>query len=280
MHLIICRINFLENQIKDTYQLIEQDEIVKTMKLNHTSDEFCKQRIQEIVEDSLLMEKEIQIDKLNHINAYLKTELQKCEEDKQKIKLNIQDEITKYQQSSLDLESTLQKEVKLRTYYQEEYEKLNTTTQQIQHSTDEFIRKNEAQTNQHIQILQAELLAIKQENDAIRDKYYEFESQIFIKNKEIGEMKEDIDTFRKEYSKIEQNYSSVINEQASLAKALQVSNDSNKKFDAELRNLTEINHKLEDDFDIIQSDLQTALKEKNELISKTEYISSQVKKVI
>ena len=248
------------------------------MKLNHTSDEFRKQRIQEIVEDSLLLEKEIQIDKLNHINAYLKTELQKCEEDRQK-NLNIQDEIIKYQQSSLDLESTLQKEVKLRTYYQEEYEKLNTTTQQIQHSTDEFIRKNEAQTNQHIQILQSELLAIRQENDVIRDKYYEFESQIFIKNNEIEEMKEDIDTFRKEYSKIEHNYSSVINEQASLAKALQVSNDSNRKLDAELRNLTEINHKLEDDFDITQSDLQTALKEKNELISKTEYISSQVKKV-
>ena len=260
--------------------MVEQDQIVKAMKLNHTSDEFRKQRIQEIIEDSLLVEKEIQIDKLNHINAYLKTELQKSEEDKQKINFNIQDEITKYQQSTLDLESSFQKEMKLRIYYQEEYEKLNTKVQQIQRSTEEFMRKKEAQTGQHIQILQAEHLASRQENDEIRDKYYELESQIFNKDKDIEEMKQDIDTFRKEYSKMEQNYSGVINEQASLAKALQVSKDSNQKLEVELKNLIEKNYKLEEDFDIIQSDLQNALKEKNELIGKTEYISSQVKKVL
>ena len=50
------------------------------MKLNQISEEFRKQRILEIIEDSLLAEKERIIERLKDNNAYLMAEVRKLED--------------------------------------------------------------------------------------------------------------------------------------------------------------------------------------------------------
>ena len=110
----------MENQIKETYLAIESDEIANTMKMNEASEEFRKLRIQEIVEDSLLAEKEHQISRLLEANAYLEAELIKVDEEKQKVIKIYQEEVGKFQKTVEEFEEILQKEAKEKRKLEEE----------------------------------------------------------------------------------------------------------------------------------------------------------------
>lgn len=81
VNLIFLRIISLEYTIKETYNLIETDEMINTMKLSSVSDDFRRQRIQEILEENLFSEKEQQIEKLNDTVAYLQVEVKKYDEE-------------------------------------------------------------------------------------------------------------------------------------------------------------------------------------------------------
>ncbi len=90
------RITNLEYTIKETYGLIDNDELINTMKLSSVSDDFRRQRIQELLEENLLSEKEQQIEKLNDIVAYLQIEVKKYEDELLRYKQSYEDDLVKF----------------------------------------------------------------------------------------------------------------------------------------------------------------------------------------
>ena len=53
----------MQSQLKNIYTRIANDDIANTMKENSVSQEFIYDRIKEIVEEALINEKEMQIEK-------------------------------------------------------------------------------------------------------------------------------------------------------------------------------------------------------------------------
>ena len=135
----------MEQSIKETYHLIESDEIINTMKQNSVSDDFRKQRIHEIVEDSLLHEKEIQIEKLSQINAYLKTEIRKSEDEKAKIKQVYAEETTKFQKTINEFEALIENEARTKNQYKQEFENLSDKISQYTRQQEEALQEKENQ---------------------------------------------------------------------------------------------------------------------------------------
>jgi transcriptional regulator CtsR len=65
----------MQNQLKTIYHKIANDDIANTMKENALSQEFLMDRVNEIIEEQLINEKEMQIEKYIQEIAYLKSEM-------------------------------------------------------------------------------------------------------------------------------------------------------------------------------------------------------------
>jgi chromosome segregation ATPase len=269
----------LEQNIRETYNLIDNDEIVSTMKQNAVSDDYRKQRINEILEDSLLQEKEIQIEKLNQVNAYLKTELRKAEDEKTKIKQVYQEEVMKFQKTFSDFESVIEQEARAKTQYKQEYELIASNLQKISRQNEDVLAEREAQLYESSQMYQAEMTNLKNELNFLREKALNEESNAKRKDSLIMEMQKDLEIFRREYAALEFNYTTLLNEHSSVSKKSAAHQEITTQYENEIKNLREQLQRVEEEFRNCQGDLGNVLKEKTDLLSKTEYISSQVKKV-
>lgn len=69
------RLNHMHAQLKTIYHKIATDDIANTMKENAVSQEFLVDRVKEIIEEHLLNEKEMHIEKCMQEIAYLKSEV-------------------------------------------------------------------------------------------------------------------------------------------------------------------------------------------------------------
>jgi len=90
------RLQELETHIKETYNIVENSEIINAMRVNKASKDFCQQRIQEAVGESFSSEKKMQIGKLSEISALLKTDLERVEQENHKIIQAYNEEIQKF----------------------------------------------------------------------------------------------------------------------------------------------------------------------------------------
>lgn len=269
----------MEQNIKETYNLVDNDEIVSTMKQNSVSDDFRKQRIHEIIEDSMLAEKEIQIEKLNQVNAYLKTELRKSEDEKTKIKQVYQEEVLKFQKTFSEFESVVESEARAKTQYKQEYELIASKLQQLSRQNEELLSEKEAQLYESAHLYQNEMNQMKNELNFLREKAMNEEANAKRKDSLIAEMQKDLEIFRREYAQLEFNYTTLLNEHAVISKKANAHQEVTSQLENEIKNLREKLQKTEDEFRRCQGDLEAILSEKADLLSKTEYISNQVKKV-
>jgi archaellum component FlaC len=120
---------------------------------------------------------------------------------------------------------------------------------------------------------------MKNDIDALTERLTVDEQNMKRKDNLIAEMKKDLEIFRREYAQLEYNYTTLLNEHSLLTKKANSAQEINNQLDNEVNSLRERLRKIEDDFRQSQTDVNILQKEKGDLLGKTEYISTQVKKV-
>lgn len=273
------RIKALEAQVKETYSLIENDEITNTMKLNQVSDEFRRLRVQEIVEESLLSEKEAQIQRLLHNNAILETELYRLEDDKQRIKTVYQEEVGKFQRTIDEFEDILQKEAQEKHRLEEENQNLLKRLKETNDPNGQVNQQRENQFTQSVQGYQNEIKDLKQEIENFRTKYGKLEYLCAQKEESVAEVKKEIQLLKEENRNIEGNYNSLIEEYNLLKELLDKVQEGGAFGDEEIKALKHKLERSESELRKANNLLQGALAEKTEVISKSDYITTQAKQV-
>lgn len=221
------------------------------MKLSHVSDNFRQQRINEIIEDSLNSEKEVEIEKLNKVNAYLKTELQTLEQENQRIRQAFEEEASKFQNTLADMGEALQQE------------------------TDQ---KNQLLTEK--QKLVNNLAQYSQQKDAITHEREQYSQNIAQKDAIIDEMKEDFEKIRDAYADIERAYNELKEENANLLKSSTQAQNSTKLNQSQIEELRNKLKQSEELVQTLQKEIEASTKEKDEIISKYESLPTQVKQII
>ena len=275
--LIDNRIKALEAQIKETYLMIENDEITNTMKLNQVSDEFRRLRVQEIVEESLLAEKEAQIQRLVQNNAYLETELYRLEDDKQRIKRIYQEEVEKFQKTVDEFEDILQKDAQEKHKLEEEKAQLIKKLQEIEGGVNQ---QRENQFNQSVQGYQNEISDLKQEIESFKTKYAQAEYTSGKKEESIVDLKKELQILKEENRNLEGSYNSLIEEYNLLKELLDKVQEGGVYGEDEIKVLKQKLEKSENEIKKVNNLLQSAIAEKADLISKSDYITNQAKQVI
>jgi len=265
----------LENHIRETYNLIENDEIIKTMKMNQATDDFCQQRIHEIVEDSLATEKEAQIERLNSANALLKTELDKLDQENEKIVQAYNDELAKFNVAMGEFKNALQKETQARVQLQQENEKLSSALTNFTRQHEEIIKQQSNNGNE----LQNELARLKSEFENTRRQKDEIEQVSKAKDDIIDEMRRDIETLKDEYIQLEKVNSDLNAEYSAIVDVVSSFKEKSLQNEAEFKKLQNSLKKSEEEKLDLKKEFERVLKENSDLITKSEYISAQVKRV-
>lgn len=259
------RIQSLENTIKETYYAIDNDEIANTMKMNEASEEFRRLRVQEIVEDSLLAEKEHQINRLLEANAYLEAELLKTDDERQKVIKVYQEEVGKFQKTVEEFEEILQKEAKEKHKLEEENKTLLKKLEAVgpESSRHRF--------EQSVAGYQNEISDLKQEITNLKNKFTEVEYIGLKKEEVIKELNQNLKNFKQDYGNLENSYNTLIEEYNEMK-----AEDGG----VSVKSLQEQLAKTERELLKANTALQTVLNEKASLINKSEYITTQAQQVL
>lgn len=257
--------------------MVENDEILGTMKLNEVSDGFRQQRVQEIVEESLLAEKEVQIERLIEANAYLKAELLRSEQEKQKIKNVYQEELSKFQRTMTEFEDVMQKEAFSRHRLTEENQELAKRLEDRNRETNEVTQQRETQMNTSVQVYQNEMFDLKQEISDLKAKLSQSEYIILQKEETITELNHELDAIKDDFTKLENTYNSLVVEYKSMKDSFYKVKES--KNDDDYTALKQRLYSTENELKKVNVALQHAIAEKTALLSKSEFIASQAKQV-
>lgn len=79
------RLHTLQESIKNGLKLLQNDELIETMKQDVASEEFIFSRAKEIIEDCIHSDREALLDKLTHQYTILKNEYSKIENENHKV---------------------------------------------------------------------------------------------------------------------------------------------------------------------------------------------------
>ena len=151
-------------QLRDIYLKVEQDEILLQMKENTVSDEFRRQRAEELIGELVSMEQEEIIAKLSQINAVLKTQLKQQEARKGESDVAQSEEMVQLRKTLFELESGLDKETTLRKFLESENDKLNSKIKQQAAHHQEILKMKDAQLNQQNSLYENEIKSLKRGN--------------------------------------------------------------------------------------------------------------------
>lgn len=80
------RVQTLSEGIKDAFKLIQNDDLIETMRQDKTSEEFVNQRVKEIIEECINNDRESLIERLSQEVAELRGEYMKLEHENSKVK--------------------------------------------------------------------------------------------------------------------------------------------------------------------------------------------------
>lgn len=243
------------------------------MRLSKISDEYRRQRVQEIVEDSLLTEKESQIEQLLQENAFLKAELFRVEDDNAKLKNYYDDEIYKLKRKYDQLELALENQSKLKLSYEQEAEKLSDKLVQSIAQHEEVLKEREHQYNLNLKAFHEEIQDLKHEN-------YELQSENERNNNLLEEMRSDIEVIKREYSRVEGSYQSLITDHNEITKNFNATKEKNFHLEAEINRLNSQIKGLEQEIGNKENDFRATKREKEDLAVKSDQLQNQIKKVL
>jgi len=265
------RLQSLENQFKDVYRSIQNDELLSTMGLSEFSKEFRVQRIQELVEDSLLTEKEAQVRTLTEMNACLKTDLLLLENKYEELEKNSVQEQDKLNAQIDELNA----EIKEYMIMKEEFTL-------VQKECDHLLRQRGIEFDENEQC-EKKMVQLNYEFEEMERVNKELHYSCVEKEKMYSEVKSDLEVLQRRYFEIEQEYTELKNENNKLRKNLkefEEMKDINKSNENELRILREKLKESEQDLHASKEKLKEASKEKTELLAKSEVFSTQAKQVV
>lgn len=260
--------------------LVENDEIINTLKLNQTSDEFRKQRVLEIFEDSAHTEKEAIIERLSQSNAFLKTELMRLRDEDAKIKHYHKEEISSMQNKIEQLEVALRGSDQARDQLERDIEQTLSKLRQVGEHFDHQIKMSESKHNHEVQSLHEDLKRASREIEKHQNAALELESNLLKRNRAADEMRNDIEVLRTEYQKIEGSYQSLMADHANLTRNANALKDVNSKLDHELNNQKLQVRELESKLANMELEFLSIIRDKEDLTSKIENLQAQQKKVL
>jgi hypothetical protein len=151
-------------QLRDIYLKVEQDEILLQMKENTVSDEFRRQRAEELIGELVSMEQEEIIAKLSQINAVLKTQLKQQEARRGESDVVQSEEMVHLKKSLFELESALEKETTVKKFLESENDKLNSKLKQQAAHHQEILKMKDAQLVQQTSLYESEIKSLKRGN--------------------------------------------------------------------------------------------------------------------
>lgn len=259
--------------------MVENDELLMTMKRNQTTDEFRKQRIFEILEEPLLAEMESTIERLNKSNALLKAELTQTVDENlsQKQYHTTENEVLKAHAEKL--ENSLKKHEQLTLQLGQEREQLHAKLRQTIDHYDHQIKNNEAYYNQNVQELQAEVSRLHREVEDLRHSNEELENTKMKSDAKIADMKHDIEVLRAEYSKNDKSFRSLTFEHDSLIKSMAHYKELNSKLEEEIERSRAQNQEYRIEIEAKNSEIILVKGEKEELSIQIEKLQAQFQKV-
>jgi len=83
------RVQALSEGVKDAFRLIQNDDLIDTMRQDRTSEEFVNQRVKEIIEECINSDRESLMERLSHEVAELRGEYVKLEQENSKVKFKL-----------------------------------------------------------------------------------------------------------------------------------------------------------------------------------------------
>eukprot|EP00347_Sterkiella_histriomuscorum_P016301 403353710 len=225
------RLNHMQSQLKNIYTRIANDDIANTMKENSVSQEFIYDRIKEIIEEALINEKEMQIEKCLQEIAQLKTELAQTQ-----VVLQNQSQVPGQYQEILE-----KQDVKLK-YYEQENQKLKENVFQLSSGFK--------QTDEHyssiLQQKEDELKFCKQQFKQSQAQIDNYELQLMDKSKTQGQMQQELyqikrlyETLQEEFQKKIQKFDTVQNQCQEQNNELGIQQETSQIFDKEKQDLLE-----------------------------------------
>lgn len=249
------------------------------MKLSEVSNEFRRQRVQEIVEESLSNEKEVQIDRLIQANAILKSELLKYEDENLKVKKIYQEEVEKFQKTMSEFEDLIQRESHAKHKLQDENERLTLQIDGVARKTEELGHSKDRQTSLNAQGYQNENFELKKEIDNLKTKVGQGEYLCLQKEEIINDLKKDLEVMTEEYAKLEGSYNGLVEEYNTIKDSLDKIQEKGSRSEEDYESLKQRLYSTENELKKANNALQNALGEKNQLLTKSEYIAAQARQV-
>ena len=252
------------------------------MGLSQISKDFRRQRIQEIAEDSLLTEKEIQIEKLIQVNVCLKRELYNADIEIKEIKQNAFKEVTGTDSKMNELVNELRNESGMRNEAQEENNVLHAQLKHLRQEYDRVVAQKETKLNMTEQSYKENLERLSHELERLERENRNLEQSSLMRGRVEDELKRDLELIRNQYVQVENSYNELRSENNNLKRML---NDKQQNYEAYSASENEINSlKLalktsEDELKTTRDKLKLALRDNTDLLSKSEYISIQARKV-
>lgn len=275
----LFRIRNLENHIRTTHDIIENDEIIQTMKLSRVSDDFRKQRVNEIIEDSLGGEKEEEIEKLNKINACLRAEIAAMEQDSQRVRQFFEQEAGKFQGVLNELKNALQAENQGRMQLQEENQKLAAAVNQLMNEKKNILSDKDSQIAQQTQAYEKEIQRLRTEISEIKTGYSQTEEGKRKKEEQFETVNKDYIQLQSQFRALETAHKKLQEELGNQSKELSRVQEFYKASTLENEELKGVLGNSEARIVELERELENSLKEKTEVLDKSEYVSSKIKEV-
>jgi len=260
----------LENQLKDVYRNIQNDELLSTMGLSEFSKEFRTQRIQELVEDSLLTEKEAQIRNLTEMNACLKTDL-----------LLMENRFKELEQSSVQEQNKLQFKIDELSEEIKKYANIKKELTLIQDECDHILRQRGREFDKNQQY-ENKMVQLNYEFEELERINKDLQYSCIENEKMYNEVKGDLEVLQNQYFQVEQEYTELKSENNKLKKSLkelEEIRETNKAYEKDLKSLQERLKESENELKTTKEKLQEISREKSTILVKSEMFSTQAKQV-
>ena len=274
------RIGSLELQIRQTLSLVENDEILNTMKLNETSNVFMQQRVLEIFEESLQSEKEMIIENLNQANSVLRAELAQTHQEISKQRNYFQNEQDALKSTINHFEDVIRDHNETIQQLERERNQLRNNIQKISEDYEHQLIHNDNKYTQNMQILHEEIRHLNSELEGLRNINIKFENERNQRDRTIEEMRNDIEVLRTEYTKIEKNYQNLISEHAAVTKGSDLLKESNHKHEQEIGLLRIQLFELKNELSNTENQNHETNRSNEELSFQIQTLQDHIKKVV
>jgi len=248
------------------------------MKENVTSSEFIGQRIKEIVDENIVAERELYINKLEQDLTFTKSELSRLSKAIS-ILQNEKSELQKMLQNEAKEKEIMKiEQQKEKSYFEEQIKKLNKDLQAANSQFEKIVRSTQDEAREITAQHQENYASIKRENMLLAQKLEDALKELQATRIENEDTYKAIERGKREYKLLEDEYKNLSNE-------IQKIKDSLKKSEEEAKNLKALNFEcslrmkqMEEEKKRAEEASKKAEKEKEELVEKFNTYGDQLQK--